>query len=85
MIVFVGGGRTRKLAWMLLVMLLMNGELLICCNGYPTKHALFFKLKPKKPHSYGHFFGFLPRRIPIPASGPSRKHNDIGLRSWRAP
>ncbi|KAL0728368.1 hypothetical protein Bca4012_024461 [Brassica carinata] len=26
-----------------------------------------------------HFWGFLPHYFPVPASGPSRKHNDIGL------
>ncbi|KAK9950033.1 hypothetical protein M0R45_005539 [Rubus argutus] len=44
-----------------------------------------FKLKPKNHKYSGHFLGFLPRRIPIPASGPSRKHNDIGLKAWRSP
>ncbi|KAF5785639.1 putative protein IDA [Helianthus annuus] len=34
----------------------------------------------------GHFFGFLPKRkTPLPVSGPSRKHNDIGPQSWRLP
>ncbi|KHN29158.1 Protein IDA-LIKE 4 [Glycine soja] len=43
-----------------------------------------FKFKPKSQH-HGHFSGFLPKRMPIPYSTPSRKHNDIGLRSWRSP
>ncbi|KAG2716336.1 hypothetical protein I3843_03G123400 [Carya illinoinensis] len=51
------------------------------CHGSRTTNV--FK-KPKSQHS-GHFLGFLPRRIPIPASGPSRKHNDIGLQSWGSP
>ncbi|KAH1079918.1 hypothetical protein J1N35_019679 [Gossypium stocksii] len=42
------------------------------------------QIKPK-PQYKGHFLGFLPRRFPIPASGPSRKHNDLGLQSWRSP
>ncbi|PRQ49277.1 hypothetical protein RchiOBHm_Chr2g0120121 [Rosa chinensis] len=44
-----------------------------------------FKMKPKNHQYSGHFLGFLPRRIPIPASGPSRKHNGIGLKAWRSP
>ncbi|KAL0709283.1 hypothetical protein Bca4012_016261 [Brassica carinata] len=27
------------------------------------------------------FLGSMPRQFPVPASGPSRKHNDIGLAS----
>ncbi|KAL6276815.1 hypothetical protein ACE6H2_020416 [Prunus campanulata] len=53
-------------------------------NCHASRTAQVFKLRPKYQHS-GHYLGFLPRRIPIPASGPSRKHNDIGLRSWRSP
>ncbi|KAI9113834.1 hypothetical protein K1719_015085 [Acacia pycnantha] len=51
------------------------------CHGSRTN---VFKVKPKPEHS-GHFLGFLPRRLPVPYSSPSRKHNDIGLRSWRSP
>ncbi|KAK8566139.1 hypothetical protein V6N13_021207 [Hibiscus sabdariffa] len=43
-----------------------------------------FKVKPKSQHN-GHFLGFLPRRFPIPASAPSRKHNGLGLQNWRSP
>ncbi|KAL4352691.1 hypothetical protein GQ457_06G034740 [Hibiscus cannabinus] len=43
-----------------------------------------FKVEPKSQFK-GHFLGFLPRRSPIPASGPSRKHNELGLQSWRSP
>ncbi|RAL39893.1 hypothetical protein DM860_013094 [Cuscuta australis] len=37
----------------------------------------------RRPSS-GHFADqYLPRkRFPVPVSGPSRKHNDIGLQSW---
>ncbi|KAF7840081.1 Protein IDA-LIKE 2 [Senna tora] len=41
-----------------------------------------FKWNPQSPHTHtGHFYGFLPRRMPIPYSSPSRKHNDIGFRA----
>ncbi|KAI4374204.1 hypothetical protein MLD38_012221 [Melastoma candidum] len=39
------------------------------------------RFKPRQPEEIGHFLGYLPRGIPIPYSGPSRKHNDIGLQS----
>ncbi|KAE9602787.1 hypothetical protein Lalb_Chr12g0203271 [Lupinus albus] len=52
------------------------------CHGSRTTNV--FKLKPKSQH-HGHFSGFLPKRMPIPYSNPSRKHNDIGLKSWRSP
>ncbi|KAL5752078.1 hypothetical protein ACOSQ2_022585 [Xanthoceras sorbifolium] len=52
------------------------------CHGSRTTNV--FKLKPNSQYT-GHFLGFLPRHFPIPASGPSRKHNDIGLKSWRSP
>ncbi|KAF8085012.1 hypothetical protein N665_0685s0004 [Sinapis alba] len=32
-----------------------------------------------------HFLGFLPRHFPVPASAPSRKHNDIGLQALLSP
>ncbi|XVF58728.1 hypothetical protein PTKIN_Ptkin07bG0090200 [Pterospermum kingtungense] len=43
-----------------------------------------FKINPKSQYT-GHFLGFLPRHLPIPASGPSRKHNNLGLQNWRSP
>lgn len=46
-----------------------------------------FKIRPRPPEGngdIGHFLGFLPRGFPIPASGPSRKHNAIGLQSLQA-
>ncbi|OIW17824.1 hypothetical protein TanjilG_02452 [Lupinus angustifolius] len=43
-----------------------------------------YKLKSKSQHQ-GHFFGFLPKGMPIPYSTPSRKHNGIGLISVRSP
>ncbi|KAB2617310.1 protein IDA-LIKE 4-like [Pyrus ussuriensis x Pyrus communis] len=55
------------------------------CHTSSTKAAQVFKFKPKYMQNSGHFLGFFPRRKPIPASGPSRKHNGIGLRSWRSP
>ncbi|KAI9108677.1 hypothetical protein K1719_020324 [Acacia pycnantha] len=60
--------------------------IIVFISGYShaSRTTNVFKLKPKS-HNTGHFFGFLPRRMPIPYSSPSRKHNDIGLKSWRSP
>ncbi|OAY36053.1 hypothetical protein MANES_12G152100v8 [Manihot esculenta] len=40
---------------------------------------------PKSQQYKGHFFNFLPRHLPIPTSGPSRRHNDIGLQNRKSP
>ncbi|XP_018490438.1 protein IDA-LIKE 4-like [Raphanus sativus] len=39
----------------------------------------------KKTMRRDHFLGFFPRHFPVPASGPSRKHNDIGLQALLSP
>lgn len=67
-----------RLIWLFLLLVFIVGS----CHGSRVTNV--FKFKPKSQYS-GHFLGFLPRRIPIPASGPSRKHNDIGLKSYRSP
>ncbi|KAG7535470.1 hypothetical protein ISN45_Aa08g029050 [Arabidopsis thaliana x Arabidopsis arenosa] len=67
----------------ILLLLLILG----LCNGARTNTNVF-NSKPHKKHndavssSSKQFLGFLPRHFPVPASGPSRKHNDIGLLSW---
>ncbi|CAL0305288.1 unnamed protein product [Lupinus luteus] len=60
--------------------------LFLCLMGhcYGSTTTTILKFKPKSQHHTGHFFGFLPRRIPIPYSSPSRKHNDVGL-TWTSP
>ncbi|KAI4317130.1 hypothetical protein L6164_025030 [Bauhinia variegata] len=65
------------LVWLLLFIFIVGH-----CHASRTTNV--FKFKPKSQHP-GHFFGFLPRRLPIPCSSPSRKHNDIGLKGWRFP
>ncbi|KAG5000236.1 hypothetical protein JHK87_021308 [Glycine soja] len=64
--------------WLFLFLFLLGH-----CHGSRATTTVF-KFKPKSQH-HGHFSGFLPKRMPIPYSTPSRKHNDIGLRSWRSP
>ncbi|ESQ31413.1 hypothetical protein EUTSA_v10005301mg [Eutrema salsugineum] len=67
----------------LLLLLILLGS----CNGARTSTNVF-NSKPHKQEndvvssSSRQFLGFLPRHFPVPASGPSRKHNDIGLLSW---
>ncbi|CAN7141471.1 unnamed protein product [Brassica rapa subsp. narinosa] len=71
--------------------------ILSCCNGATTTNMFSTSSPPKQPdvvspphhhhnrqvqdHKNVQFLGFLPRQFPVPASGPSRKHNDIGLSS----
>ncbi|KAK4780431.1 hypothetical protein SAY87_016537 [Trapa incisa] len=70
----------------LLLLLLLLGQHCRGSRPYPAARNEF-KIRPKSRGAYGdagHFIGFLPRGFPIPASGPSRKHNDIGLQSLHA-
>ncbi|KDP43021.1 hypothetical protein JCGZ_25207 [Jatropha curcas] len=48
-----------------------------------TASTQIFKFKAKNHNSPRTFFGFLPKAMPIPPSGPSKKHNDIGLQSTK--
>ncbi|KAJ4715264.1 Protein IDA-LIKE 2 like [Melia azedarach] len=54
-------------------------------HTHGSRTSNVFTFKPNSHQSRGHFLGFLPRHFPIPSSGPSRKHNDIGLQNWRSP
>ncbi|EEF28977.1 conserved hypothetical protein [Ricinus communis] len=87
MMVECGSGRRRRrrslvflLFWILLLLFI---SFFGYCHGSRTT-ANVFDVKPKNQHR-GHFLNFLPRHFPIPTSGPSRRHNDIGLQSWRSP
>ncbi|AED91449.1 unnamed protein product [Arabidopsis thaliana] len=80
----------------ILVLLLV---LLSCCNGARTTNVFNTSSPPKQkdvvspPHDHVHhqvqdhksvqFLGSLPRQFPVPTSGPSRKHNEIGLSSTK--
>uniref|UniRef100_A0A7C8Z3J5 Uncharacterized protein n=1 Tax=Opuntia streptacantha TaxID=393608 RepID=A0A7C8Z3J5_OPUST len=67
------------------------------CEGFRSTHLHddddMFKFNPKQhrfpstSRNSAHFFlGFFPKRqFPVPASAPSRKHNDLGLQNWRSP
>ncbi|CAH8355558.1 unnamed protein product [Eruca vesicaria subsp. sativa] len=74
---------SRTHFWFLLLIILLG-----FCNGARTSKNVFNSKPHKKDNnnvvasSSKQFLGFLPRHFPVPASGPSRKHNDIGLLTW---
>ncbi|OAY33130.1 hypothetical protein MANES_13G071600v8 [Manihot esculenta] len=70
-----------------LILLLWIFFLFIFFIGYchASRAANVFDPKAKSQQLKGHFLNFLPRHLPIPSSGPSRRHNGIGLQSWRSP
>ncbi|CAL9194807.1 unnamed protein product [Musa hybrid cultivar] len=57
--------------------------LVSCCDGSRTMHAWYQNPAGKK--TSGGFFEFLPRAMPIPPSGPSKRHNSIGLHGQTTP
>nr|DAD39999.1 TPA_asm: hypothetical protein HUJ06_014322 [Nelumbo nucifera] len=63
--------------WFLLVFILFAGQ----CQGSSNTQVF------QKPRSQiqGYFFGFLPKAMPIPPSGPSKQHNNIGLQNRQSP
>lgn len=44
-----------------------------------ARYSQFLHSKPKTRNSPNMLFGYLPKGMPIPPSGPSKRHNDIGL------
>ncbi|KAK7343724.1 hypothetical protein VNO77_12712 [Canavalia gladiata] len=51
-------------------------------HSYGSRHThQVYKVQPKAKALPPTFFGFLPKAMPIPPSGPSRKHNSFGLQS----
>ncbi|KAG2663124.1 hypothetical protein I3843_16G014700 [Carya illinoinensis] len=67
---------------LLLCLLLMLTVVVSQTHG--ARHSQVFKVKPRSQNSTHHdFLGFLPKAWPIPPSGPSKKHNSIGLQSSR--
>ncbi|KAJ4883139.1 Protein IDA-LIKE 3 [Raphanus sativus] len=87
--------RTNQLRRTILILGLLL-VIFSCCSGARTTNMFSTSSPPKQadvvspPHHHNHqvqdhknvqVLGFLPRQFPVPASGPSRKHNDIGLSS----
>ncbi|TKY51382.1 IDA 2 [Spatholobus suberectus] len=70
----------RRYLNVLLVLLLL--VIYFFGQSYGSRHTLqVFKVQPKAKALPPNFFGFMPKAMPIPPSGPSRKHNDIGFQS----
>ncbi|KAJ8769095.1 hypothetical protein K2173_000870 [Erythroxylum novogranatense] len=53
--------------------------------SHSSRTTNVFHFKPRSETYKGHYLNFLPRHFPIPTSGPSRRHNDVGLQSWKSP
>ncbi|PKU70305.1 Protein IDA-LIKE 2 [Dendrobium catenatum] len=71
-------GRLSRGLLGLLLLLLAASSL---CSG-ARKVQDFNNLQPgSSQRNPSLFFGFLPRAMPIPPSGPSKQHNSVGLQS----
>ncbi|KAL2324610.1 hypothetical protein Fmac_023668 [Flemingia macrophylla] len=68
----------RYIKVLLLLMLML---IYFVGHSYGSRHTQVFKVHPKDKALPPNIFGFLPKAVPIPPSGPSRKHNSIGLQS----
>ncbi|KAE9611344.1 hypothetical protein Lal_00011508 [Lupinus albus] len=75
----MGRSRTKRHVYVLVVMLVWVISLF--GHSYGSRQTQLFKVQPNKAQTPNHFLGFLPKATPFPASGPSRKHNDIGFQS----
>ncbi|KAK7357245.1 hypothetical protein VNO80_16529 [Phaseolus coccineus] len=72
----------RRYLNLVLVMLMLFLVIYFVGHSYGSRYThQVFKVQPKGEALPPNFFGFLPKAIPIPPSGPSRKHNGIGLQS----
>ncbi|KAK1263383.1 hypothetical protein QJS04_geneDACA008618 [Acorus gramineus] len=49
------------------------------CDGIRSSQDL--GVKSMMPGNSGLFYGFLPRSLPIPPSGPSKRINGVGLQN----
>lgn len=68
------------LLWLLLLLMFSVGHT-HCTRSYTQ----VFNMKQPRSHQQHYsprtILGFLPKSFPIPPSGPSKEHNDIGLQS----
>ncbi|KAK7315202.1 hypothetical protein VNO77_33738 [Canavalia gladiata] len=78
---FVQMGRTHLHVLLMLLLILV---IYMVGASYGSRHAQVFNVQPKSQGLPQNFFGFLPKAMPLPPSGPSRQHNGIQLQnSWR--
>ncbi|KAL8045182.1 hypothetical protein ABFS82_08G096100 [Erythranthe guttata] len=79
--------RRRRLVVLTALALVIVAQMVVGqCNGSRTTINAF-KTTPHSSSSSsprGHFSNLLPKRW-VPFSAPSRKHNDLGLQTWRLP
>ncbi|KAF3538600.1 hypothetical protein F2Q69_00018622 [Brassica cretica] len=74
--------RTSRINQLMKTIIILGLHLVLssCCNGAGTTNVFSTSSPPKvQDHRSVQFWWFLPHRFPVPASGPSRRHNDIGL------
>lgn len=72
-------GRRHLHAWLILLLLMAHS--VGTSNG--SRHTQVFNMQPKSQGLSQNFFGFLPKAMPLPPSGPSRQHNSIQLQNSR--
>lgn len=72
--------RNSVIAALLLLLFLL---FVSCSHGSSDSKGLRVRSIAKR--TPGYLMGFLPRGVPIPPSGPSRKHNSIGLQNKAQP
>lgn len=70
--------KSRHVLNVLLVMLLL--VIYFVGHGYGSRHTQVFKVYPKTKALDSNVLGLLPKGM-VPPSGPSKKHNEIGLQS----
>ncbi|KAK8966810.1 Protein IDA [Platanthera guangdongensis] len=51
------------------------------CHSMRNVRDFSSRRQPELPRNPSLFFGFLPKAMPIPPSGPSKQHNSVGLQS----
>ncbi|KAF6154891.1 hypothetical protein GIB67_018328 [Kingdonia uniflora] len=62
-------------------MFLVNGHEFDKCSRTLPPSQVLETTRPPRYQNPGLYFGFLPKAMPIPPSGPSKQHNSIGLQS----
>ncbi|CAK7346806.1 unnamed protein product [Dovyalis caffra] len=76
-------GRSHHLVLAVWLVLLLTSSV---SHTYGSRQTQIFKMiKPNSQNSSpSTFSGFLPKGMPIPPSGPSKRHNGIGLQSSKS-
>ncbi|VVA94524.1 unnamed protein product [Arabis nemorensis] len=68
----------RTLVWLCLVLFLMaSSSRAAAARIEATKEMKMMKNRKSLGFEYVHIFGYLPKGVPIPPSGPSKRHNSL--------